>query len=108
MRKIGITALVICILFSVGSCAMKQKKAIEELKQPVNCATAEADLRVLRQEKAHVAERIAEGAMVIVPIGLVIGIVAGTEGTKVEVATGKYNQMIDEKIAEIKATCGVE
>ena len=35
-------------------------------------------------------------------------VVAGTEGTKLKVATGEYNRMIDARIAEIKQTCGVE
>ncbi len=92
-----------------GGCAMEQKKVVEELKQPapINCATAAGDLRVLQSEKANVAERIAEGATSIYPAGAVLGIIMGTEGTKLEVAVGKYNQMIDQRMAEIKSTCGI-
>ena len=43
----------------------------------------------------------------IVPISLVVWIVTGTEGTKLRVATGEYNKMIDERIAEIKSQCGL-
>lgn len=48
------------------------------------------------------------GVTAIVPAGLVIGLVTLTEGTKIEVATGEYNKMIDARIAEIKSTCGVK
>lgn len=36
-----------------------------------------------------------------------MGILTGTYGEKVEVATGEYNDKIDAKIAEIKRTCGI-
>ena len=44
----------------------------------------------------------------IYPAGLVIGLLTGTEGTKLKVASGEYNGMIDKKIAEIRAACGVQ
>jgi len=54
-----------------------------------------------------VVQRIAEGATSIYPAGLVLGLVTGTEGTKLKVATGDYNKQIDARIAQIKATCNV-
>jgi hypothetical protein len=41
----------------------------------------------------------------VVPIGLVAGLVTGTAGTKYRIATGQYNQMLDDKIAQIKQAC---
>lgn len=77
------------------------------MKQPISCAHAEGDIRALQSEKAHTADQIAAGVQAIVPAALVIGLVTQTEGTNVRVATGKYNEMIDERIAEIKRKCGV-
>ncbi len=94
-------------LLSLG-CAMEFKedeKAAQQ--QPINCATAQGDIRVLQSEKAHVVQQVAMGVTSIYPAGLVLGILTGTEGTKIQVATGEYNSMIDKKIAEIKSTCGV-
>lgn len=108
MKKLMIAALVFCLVLTMASCAMQQKKAEKEMNQPINCATAEGDLRVLKSEKAHVAQQIAEGVSAIIPISLVVGLVTGTEGTKFEVATGDYNKMIDKRMAEIKAQCGIE
>lgn len=62
---------------------------------------------MLQQEKANVAQRIVEGATAIYPAGLVMGVVTGTEGTKLQVAVGEYNDKIDKRIAEIKQTCGI-
>ncbi len=89
---------------------MRQKEVLEELEDPppINCETAEGDLRVLEAEKAHVWERIAEGVTAIVPAGLVLGIITWTEPTKIKVATGAYNDAIEKRINEIKEECGLE
>jgi len=86
---------------------MEQRKVEKALKHPpaVNCATAEGDIRTLQHEKANVAQRIGEGVSMIAPAGIVVGVVSDTEGAKFEVATGEYNKMIDQRIAEIKNTC---
>jgi hypothetical protein len=88
------------------SCAMEQKKTEEHVKNmPIDCATADGDLRMLQGEKVSTAQQISSGVRTIVPIGLVVGLVTGTAGTKIRVATGDYNKMLDAKIEEIKAAC---
>ena len=108
-RATVIAGLAVLGLGLQNGCALQQKKVEQELKSPapINCATAAGDLRVLRSEKANVAQRILEGATSIYPAGAVMGILTGTEGTKLQVATGKYNDMIDARIAAIQQTCGV-
>ncbi len=73
----------------------------------MNCATAEGDLRTLQAEKASTAKEIESGVTAITPIGLVAGAATGTEKAKMQVASGDYNKMIDQKIAQIKSTCGI-
>jgi hypothetical protein len=90
----------------VGGCSIQQKKTEQQVKEmPVNCATAEGDLRMLGEEKQSTLQRISSGVRMVAPIGLVAGLATGTQGTKYRVATGKYNQMLDDKIAEIKQAC---
>lgn len=108
MKQLLIAVLVVSLALTMASCAMQQKKVEKEMQQPINCATAEGDLRALEHEKTHVAGQIAEGVTAIVPASLVVGILTGTEGTKMRVATGEYNKMIDKRIAEIKAKCNIE
>lgn len=91
----------------IAACAMQEEQVAQELKRPINCTTAKGDLRVLQQEKANVASQVAQGLTAISPAGIVMGMVTGTETTKLEVATGEYNQMIDQRIAEIKQKCGL-
>ena len=108
LAALFVTLFSILALVSAGGCALKQKKVEEDLAKAgaVNCATAAGDIRVLQAEKAHVAQRVVEGATAIYPASAVLGIVAGIEGTKLRVATGKYNTAIDERIAEIRQKCG--
>ena len=93
----------------ISGCAMQQQQVEENLADParINCRTAEGDLRVLQSEKAHVAQQLVEGATAIYPAGAVMGILTGTEGTKLSVATGDYNERIDERMAQIRRKCGL-
>jgi hypothetical protein len=103
-----VATLCLAAALAAAGCAgkfKKQEKAIEA--QPVNCATAQGDLRLLQHEKAHVAEQIALGIEAIYPASAVVGLLTGTEKTKFQVATGEYNGLIDKKMAEIKSTCGL-
>lgn len=109
MKHYTMLFLVIFLSATLGACAGSKYKKVEQgAKEPVNCATAEADLRILKSEKVHTAERIVAGVTSIVPVSLVVGVVTKTEKSKLHVATGDYNDMLDEKIAEIKQTCGIE
>jgi hypothetical protein len=105
MKKLIALAIIAML---VPACAMQYKKTEQEMKQPINCATAEGDLRALESEKANVAQKIAAGVTSIVPASLVVGLITGTEGAKMNVATGEYNKMIDQRIAEIKQKCGIQ
>ena len=102
------TLILLCLALAAPGCAArfkKQEKAIEE--QPINCATAQGDLRMLQHEKANLAEEVAMGVTAIYPASLVVGVVTGTEGTKLKVGTGEYNRMIDKKMAAIRSECGL-
>ena len=106
-RNAILASLVVALL--AQGCAMNMKKEEKAAEQmPVNCATADGGLRVLKSEKANVAEQIALGVTAIYPAGLVLGLLTGTEGTKIQVATGEYNKKLEAKIAEIQSACGVQ
>lgn len=93
-------------LILVSGCAMQEKKEEAAAKaMPISCKAAPGDLRVLNSEKATTAEKIGNGVSMIAPIGLVEGLVTGTEETKYQVTTGEYNKALDTKIAQIKAAC---
>ena len=93
----------------IGGCAMHQKKVMHTLKNPapVNCATAEGDLRVLQSEKTHVAGQILEGITSLTPAGAALGSRTLTATTKCKVAVGAYNKMTDKRLAKLKAEAGL-
>lgn len=112
MKKFCALMMVFCMTVFFSACASSMKKqekmAMQDEKKPVNCATAEGDIRSLESEKVHAAQQLAAGVSAIVPIGLVAGVATGTEGTKARMATGDYNKKLAEKITEIKMQCGLE
>ena len=104
----SITIVLVFVAVSLLACNPISKQAKEEIAAPVNCATAEGDLRVLESEKSHAAGQFAVGVTSITPAGAVLGILTGTEGDKLEYAIGEYNHKIHEKMELIKRTCGIE
>src|SRR5271170_5561926 len=89
-----------------SGCAMQEKKNMAAAEaMPINCTTAPGDLRVLNGEKQNTASKIGNGISMVAPIGLVAGLVTGTEKTKYEVSTGEYNTALETKIGQIKAAC---
>jgi hypothetical protein len=107
MNKVSTIAWGFGIAVLITGCAAQSKTREQALQQPVNCDTAEGDIRVLQSEKNTVAQQAAAGVSSIAPAGIVIGLATGTTKTRARVATGQYNRMIDEKIEEIKKTCGM-
>ena len=109
MKKTALVIMAILLSAILTSCASKEtvKEGQADAKKQVNCATAEGDIRVLKSEKVHASQQMAAGVTAIVPVGLAVNVVKGTEGSQAKVATGDYNKMLDAKIAEIKQECGV-
>jgi hypothetical protein len=98
---------VICLAIFVAACSAPiSKQAKRDLASPVDCSTAQSDIKTLEQERASVMKQIKEGVTSILPVGAVIGILSGTEKDKLEVGTHYYNHQINKKIAEIKRECG--
>jgi len=102
----AVGVLVIGLAMVVGGCEIKTKKTAQQVKEmPIDCATADGDLRMLEGEKKSTMQRISSGVRMVVPAGFVVGLVTRTQRTKYQVASGDYNKMLDDKIAEIKQAC---
>ena len=78
-----------------------------QLGAPINCATAQADIKLLEEERASVAKRIVSGVRSVFPISAVAGLLMGDYADRVHVATGQYNDDLGAKIGEIRAACGI-
>jgi hypothetical protein len=99
---------VLGIVLSVAAgCSPITTQDEQSLAKPINCQTAPGDIVTLQSEKSSVLTRLASGATAIQPSAAALSILTGSEKAKLEVASGEYNDMIDNKIGEIKKTCGV-
>jgi len=112
MNKSFLAAAALASFVVLGTgCGGNYKQMADNEKQaktmPVNCATAEGDIRMLQSELATNQQRTAAGVTAVVPISAVVSIVSGTEGTKAQIASGEYNKILQAKITEIKNVCGV-
>ena len=105
------TIFAVALVIGLSGCASEYKKEAKEEQaaktMPVNCATAQADLKTLNNEKVSAAQQAAAGVSTVTPIGLVAGLVTGTEGEKAQVTTGEYNKVLDAAITRIKTTCNI-
>lgn len=105
-RTIAPAVLAFAFLLLAGCSDAKVEMGEQDMQKPIQCATAEGDIRMLQHEKAHVQEQILAGVMSIIPASAVIGVATGAEGENLSVGTGEYNNMIDRRIALIQAKCG--
>jgi hypothetical protein len=103
----ALLALPVLIMTALATYAEDQHMLrVEEIeKKPVNCATAEGDLRVLRSEREHAEKTGITSVTAITPSGAIIGIITGTEKRKLQMLSGDYIKHIDETIAQIQQTC---
>jgi hypothetical protein len=101
----------VALLVGLTGCVSEYKKEGKEEQaaktMPVNCATAQGDIRSLNAEKVNAAKEAAAGVSAIVPVGLVVGLVTETEGQKVSLADGSYDKALNAAITRIKTTCNI-
>ncbi|NRA04127.1 MAG: hypothetical protein HRU00_16150 [Myxococcales bacterium] len=100
-------ACLCCLVFLLVGCQAIPKEAKDQLSKPVECETSEQDIKALNAHRTSGGQRVVQGVTAVIPISAVIGILSGGEGDKIRVASGAHNQSIDEKIAEIRETCGL-
>lgn len=99
-RQVAFLALLVA-----GSAA---HAAGDHKRHPVNCSTAEGDLRAIAAEKKHAEDQQAESVVAITPAGALLGLISGTEQKRLQMLSGDYVKKLDDRAAEIKAQCNVK
>lgn len=99
-RMLTIAALMI---FGMAQVAAAQT---DPMTHPINCATAEGDIRALNAEKEHAQKQQLLDVTAITPAGALLGLIKGNEKKKLEVLSGDYEKQIDARIAATHAECG--
>ncbi|WP_254429716.1 hypothetical protein [Ruegeria atlantica] len=82
--------------------------ATDDARHPVNCATAEGDLRAIAAEKKHAEDQQAESIFAITPAGALLGLATGTEKKRLSMLNGDYVKELDQRADEIKTTCNIK
>jgi hypothetical protein len=77
------------------------------LEKRVDCSTAQQDIATLEEEKASIGRRALAGVRSVIPFSAAAGILMGDFPDRVEVATGAYNEALENKIIEIRTVCGI-
>jgi len=101
-------AAALCALAGVclaSGCAQKYAKVEESFSEPINCATAQADIDRLQAAKVDKSTEAAESMKFALPTTIIVGSITGTAGAESDVGSGEYNRKIDERIADIRETC---
>ncbi len=107
MQHVGTALVASSLLFAFGCARSIPEEVKAEMAKPVDCSTAEQDIATLEAEKASAAEQVSAGARSVVPIAAVAGLLRGDTKDRAAVASGKYNEQLEAKIAEIKQKCGL-
>ena len=104
--RLQLSFFLLAILCLVPACSPVSYEGKQALEEPVDCMTAEQDMKTLEDERASVAKQIVVGASNIIPVGAVVRLLRGqwTEGAKV--AVGDYNARLEQKMREIHRYCG--
>jgi hypothetical protein len=102
--------LLLCVLIAgcagPGYQAPISDQAKYDLSKPIDCSTSKQDIETLEREKADVTDQAKSGVKMFVPAAAARAVLHGDYLDRKEVATGEYNQDIDNKIKEIKQRCG--
>ena len=95
-------------LICIGLGVLSQPVIAETKRHPINCTTAEGDLRAIASEKKHAETQQAESVIAVTPAGALLGLVTGTENKRLKMLSGDYIKELDDRAAQIKSTCGVK
>ena len=107
MPRLAVLAGGGALLILASGCASKYAKVEEGFAQPINCSTAEIDIRALEEDKASKSAEAAAGLSYALPTTIIMGAITGTGGAAYDVGNGDYNRKIDERIDRIRSTCKI-
>jgi hypothetical protein len=120
MSRTAIISIWLAAALLAGCTSIKEVEERDEvLAAPINCAMARGDLRVLEGETNYVANVRAAGGTTVTPASIAYGygpaggftgegpVLAPGEQYNVSLEIDRYQEAVNQKIAEIKSKCGV-
>jgi PBP1b-binding outer membrane lipoprotein LpoB len=105
---VPVLALIALVAGCSSNAPAPEKQVKASLAASIDCSKAQQEIDLLNSEKARTSQEIEDGASSIIPVGAVAHLFGGSETESLEIGTGQYNKKLDDKIAEIKSTCGIK
>lgn len=102
-KTIPIALMAIATL--AGCSSQVQQERSDLLERPIDCATAADDIAALAGVIPDSGERISNGVRLVLPASLVLGAARGELNTRSDIASGRSEDQIRARIAEIDAEC---
>lgn len=91
---------------AVAGCAnATQSERADLLDRPIDCAVADIDIAALESAIPGAAERAAAGVRLVVPVARIAGRITGQLDDRREIASGRTEEELRARIAEIQAAC---
>jgi hypothetical protein len=91
---------------AVAGCAQTtQSERADLLDRPIDCASADVDIAALEAAIPGSRERAAAGVRLVVPVSRIAGRVTGQLEERREIASGRTEEDLRARIAEIEAAC---
>ena len=101
--KIYSTLVAVCAL---AACAQTpQDDRADLLDRPIDCATADIDLAALEAAIPGAGERAIAGVRLVLPVARLTGRATGQLDDRREIASGRSEEDLRGRIAEIQAAC---
>ncbi|WP_235216099.1 hypothetical protein [Ruegeria halocynthiae] len=97
-----------CVLLAAVVVANAASAETQADRHPVNCATADGDLRAIAAEKKHAQDQQVESVVSILPAGALLGLITGTENKRLSMLSGDYVKALDDRADEIKTKCNIK
>ena len=102
-RTTPLTLITIAII--AGCTSEVQQVRADLLGQPIDCATAASDITALAGVIPDRGERLSSRVRLVLPASLLVGAATGQLGTRSDIASGRSEDQIRARIAELDAAC---
>jgi hypothetical protein len=101
-------AALILLAALTGCASTIHDERVSLLAEPIDCASADADIAALEAAMPSKGERAKSMVQTVVPIGAIASVATGSYRDRANVLTGRTQDELSARIEEIKATCGIE